>query len=118
MYRQRGITLSGFVLWAIVLVTFALLGLRIGPPYLEYLAIQKQLKAIANDPEARSGLRRDVENVFSRRAAIENIKSISAKDLQISKQGDQLVVSVDYSVCVPVVANIRACMDYSASSAR
>lgn len=118
MRKQRGITLSGFILWAIVLVVFALLGFRIGPPYFEYITIQNQLKAIAKDPEARSGLRRDVENAFTRRASIENIKSVSAKDIQISKQGEQLVLSVDYSVCVPIVANIRACMDYSASSAK
>ena len=118
MRRQLGVSLSGFLLWAVVLVFIALLGFKIGPPYIEYMTIQGQLRAIANDPDARGGLRSVVEDRFSRRAAIENISSISGKDIQIAREGDGVVLSAEYSVCVPIVLNVRACMDYSASSGR
>lgn len=118
MRKQRGITLSGFLLWSIVLIFAALLSFRIGPPFLEYLNIKKQLRAIAEDPEARSGQRRDVELAFSKRSQIEDISSVTPKDIVISKEGDGIVLSVEYTVCRPVVANIRACMDFNASSAR
>ena len=116
MRRQQGITLSGFLLWSVVLIFAALLAFRIGPPYLEYLTIKKQLKAVAEDPEARSGNRREVEGAFSKRSTIEDISSVQPKDIVISKEGDGIVLSVDYTVCRPVVSNIRACMDFSASS--
>ncbi|MNC93352.1 hypothetical protein D3C83_99620 [compost metagenome] len=93
-----------------------MLGFRIGPPYLEYLTIKKQLKAISEDPEARSGQRRDVELAFSKRSQIEDISSVQPKDIAISKEGDGIVLSVEYTVCRPVVSNIRACMDFHASS--
>lgn len=118
MHRQLGITLSGFLLWSIVLVFVALLGFKIGPPYVEYMTIQGQLRAVANDPEGRNGVRGVVEDLFDRRRAIENISSITGKDIQIAREGDRVVLSAEYSVCVPVVLNIRACMDYSASSGR
>jgi len=117
MLRQKGLTLSGFILWAVLAIVVALIGFRVGPPYFEFLSIQTQLKAIAQDPEGRTGTRSVVENLFGRRAQIENINAVSAKDLIISKEGDGVVISVDYSTCVPLVMNIRVCMDYKASSA-
>jgi hypothetical protein len=116
MRRQQGITLSGFLLWSVVLIFAALLAFKIGPPYLEYLLVKKHLKAVAEEPEASSGQRRDVERAYSKRTQIEDTPSVHSKDIAISKEGDGIVLSVEYTVCRPVVANIRACMDYSASS--
>jgi hypothetical protein len=116
MHKQRGVTLSGFLLWAIVICFALLLGFKIGPPYYEYLTIKKQLQAISKDPEARTGNRRDVESAFLKRTMIEDIKSITSKDLVIEKTGDGIVISAEYSTCVPVVGNLRACMDFAPSS--
>jgi hypothetical protein len=118
MHRQRGITLSGFLLWSVVVVFAALLLFKIGPPYIEYLSIQAQLKAVANDPEGRQGVRRVVEDLFDRRSAIENISSVKAREILISREGDQVVLSFEYTVCVPIVFNIRACMDYNPRSSK
>jgi Iap family predicted aminopeptidase len=118
MRRQKGVTLSGLLLWSVVLVFAALLAFKIGPPYIEYLSIQAQLKAIANDAEGRSGVRRVVEDLFNRRSAIENISAVRAQDILISKEGDRVVLSFEYAVCVPIVFNIRACMDYNPTSGK
>jgi len=116
MHRQTGITMSGFLLWSIVLIFAALLSFKIGPPYYEYFKIKKQLQAVAVDPEARSGQRRDVENAFAKRSSIEDIQAITGKDIIISKEGDGIVLSAEFSTCVPIVANLRACMDFSPNS--
>ena len=118
MRRQKGVTLSGFLLWSVVGIILALLAFKIGPPYIEYLSIQTQLKAIANDPEGRSGVRRVVEDLFDRRSAIENISAVKAKDILIAREGERVVLSFEYTVCVPIVLNIRACMDYNPTSGK
>lgn len=118
MRRQQGLTLSGFLVWAVIAIIVALIGFKLLPPYIEYQSIQAQLKAIANDPEGRQGQRRVVEDLFDRRSAIENIRSIKAGDIQIAKEGDRVVLSAEYTVCVPLLLNIRVCMDYLASSAK
>ena len=118
MYRQRGVTLSGFIMLAVVGIFAALLGFKIGPAYMEYFTIKKQLQAIGNDPAARSGQRRDVEDAFAKRATIEDMPSVNAKDLVVTKEADGIVISVEYSTCRPVVANIRACMDFNPTSRR
>ncbi|MCL6646692.1 MAG: DUF4845 domain-containing protein [Dehalococcoidia bacterium] len=105
-------------MWAIVIVAALLLGFKIGPAYMEYYTIRGQLRAIAEDPGVNTGLRRDVEAAFVRRATMENIRSIGPEDIQIAKEGDQLVLSADYSVRVPLFGNLSACMDFHATSRR
>ncbi len=116
MHSQRGVSLSGFLLWSIVLCFAALLGFKVGPPYFEFMKIQKQLQAVSQDSEAQSGQRRDVESAFLKRATIEDITAITPKDIVIAKESSGIVLSADYSTCVPIVANLKACMDFSASS--
>jgi hypothetical protein len=118
MHGQSGLTLTGFLMWAVLFIVAALIAFKVGPPYMEFLSIQAQLKAIANDPEGRNGVRRVVEDLFERRSAIENISAVKAKDLQITKDGDRAVISAEYTVCVPLVLNIRVCMDYAPTSAK
>jgi hypothetical protein len=118
MRRQKGVTLLGFLVLAVALIFVALLLFKIGPPYVEYLTIQSNLKAIANDPEGRAGVRRVVEDLFDRRSAIENISSVKASDIIITPSAGGPVLSFEYTVCVPLVFNIRACMDYNPTSSR
>jgi uncharacterized protein DUF4845 len=116
MNRQRGVSLSGFVMWSIVLIFFGFLGLKIGPTYFEYMTLNKQMKAVVNDPATRGGSRKEVENAFMTRSLVSDISSVSYRDLVITKEGDGYSLSADYTVCVPIISNIKACMDFSASS--
>jgi hypothetical protein len=118
MHRQKGVTLTGFLILSVILIFVALLGFKLLPPYLEFMSIRAQLRAIANDPEGRQGVRRVVEDLFDRRSAIENISSVKARDIIITKSGEGVLLSFEYTVCVPIVLNIRACMDYNPTSAR
>lgn len=114
MRGQYGITMTGFLVTAVILVLLALLAFQIGPPYMEYYTIKKQIKLVANELAVTD--RRTVENAFDRRTTAENITAITAKDLEITKDGDKIILSVDYSVKVPLVGNLSACMDFNASS--
>lgn len=118
MRRQEGLSMLAFLTGAVILIFVALFGFKVGPAYVDYYTIQRQLKIIVNEPEASTGQRRAIENAFDRRAAVENITVIQGKDLEISKDGDRVVISADYSVRVPLVGNMNACMEFSASSAR
>lgn len=117
MHRQQGITLSGFLLWAIVLIVALLLGLKVGPAYFEYYTIQKQLKEIAADPASGSGDRHEIEGAFAKRATIEDIHSIAPSDIQITREGNHVVLSASYTVRIPLVGNASACLDFNPSSA-
>lgn len=118
MRKQDGVTLTGFIFVSIIVVFALLVAFKLAPAYFEYYSIQKQFKAVANDPNLRAGGRRDIQGAFVARQTIENITSIGPEDIQITKDGGSLVLSAEYSVKVPLVGNLSACMDFNPSSAK
>ena len=115
MRRQKGLTLTGFIVVAVIVVIALLLGFKLGPPYMEFHSIQKLLRQIASEPQAgdyRASLRRN----FALRSGIDNITAVNANDLTITKDGENVVIVAEYTVRVPLVYNISACMDFRATS--
>jgi hypothetical protein len=116
MSKQQGLTMSGFLTWAIIFAFGSLLAFKLGPAYVEDLTIQKHFKAVANDSANASGVRSQIENAYSRRAEVDRIAVLNPKDIVISKDGGSLSLSASYTVRIPLVHNISACMDFNPSS--
>jgi hypothetical protein len=117
MNKQQGATLFGMMIIAMAVVFAAMLVLKILPPYMDYWTVKKVLSAMAHDPEVKTMSEREVRISFDKRASIDNIKSVKGSDLDISKQGGEVVVEVSYPVKVQLVGNLSACMDFTASTA-
>jgi hypothetical protein len=113
MRKQRGLSLTGLLLVCVVLIAVALLGFKLFPAYAEYMTVKKALSEIVHNPEYRSSAR-EIQAAFERRVTIDNIKAVNSNDLEISKQGDSVSVSASWSVKVPLLYNLSACMDFEA----
>jgi hypothetical protein len=119
MRKQRGLSLIGLLLVSGLLVLLALIGFKVLPAYVEYLAVKKAVTDIARAPETRGGQVRDVQMAFDRRAQIDDITSIRGQDLEINKKGDGgFEVIATYSVQVPLFGNVSACIDFNAEGGR
>lgn len=116
MHAQRGISLTGFLVFAIIAVALLLLGFKIGPAYSEFYTIQKIIKIVASDSALQNASRNEINAAFSNRATIENIKAISAQDLEVEKGDGGLIISAAYSVRTPLFYNLSACMEFAPSS--
>jgi ABC-type Na+ efflux pump permease subunit len=92
--RQRGVTLIGLVLWAIVIAFVALIGMRVFPTVNEYWTILRAVnKIIAANPSTVA----EVRTAFDKQKEVEySITSISGKDLEVTKVNDRLVIRVAY----------------------
>jgi hypothetical protein len=113
MRRQKGLSLSGLLFACALVIVLALLAFKLFPAYAEYLTVQKALNEIVRNPEYRSSTR-EIQAAFERRVTIDNIKAVNSRDLEIAKQGDSVSVSASWSVKVPLVYNLSACMDFEA----
>jgi Domain of unknown function (DUF4845) len=116
MTNQKGVTFVGMIMIAAMLIFVAIIGIRMVPAYIEYATIVNHLREIARSPEGRGASLRDIQTMFSKRAQIDDIKSVDARDLDVEKEGESLVLRVTYSTKVPLIANVSACIDFHASS--
>lgn len=115
---QRGMTFFGFFMFgAVALVLVVLPALKLLPAYMENGKIEQHLVAIANDPEMKNATPQEIRNTFSKRTSIDDIKAITPEEIEISKNGNELVLSANYFVKIPLAANASLYLDFNPSSA-
>ena len=116
MKKQRGVTLTGMIIVSVIVVLLLLLAFKIVPVYVEYFAIERQMKAMAIDPKMRGATRAQIMNAWAARATVDNLQSLDPTYIEVTKEGDGIVVSGEYSVKVPLFKNVSAYFDFKPSS--
>jgi hypothetical protein len=116
--KQRGLSFSGFLFGAVVLIMVSIVGLKLIPAYMENATIKNLFVTIASDPEMQGATAGAIKMSYSKRASIENVQAITADDIDIEKADGDLVLSASYAVKVPLVANISLYLDFNPSSGK
>lgn len=114
--EQKGVSLSGLLMWSVVLVMVAILGMKLTPAYIEYFSIQKALVGISSDPNFDKTSPKQIIESFNKRAQIDNIRAVSGRDIEIKKENKQQTLEINYSVTIPLVANISLFIEFNATS--
>jgi uncharacterized membrane protein len=112
--KQTGISLLGLLLGGFVLIIAALLAMKTVPSYIEYFNAKKAIYGIVNENPEASAV--DVRKSFEARATIDDITSVSPKDLEISKDRGLLVIAFSYRREIKLFSNISLCIDFAAST--
>ncbi len=88
---QRGMSFITVVVLAAVVASGAILAARLVPAMLEYYAVTRAVsRAVAGSTPA------DIRTAFDRSAQVDDVSSISSKDLDITRVDDRWTVSFAY----------------------
>ena len=117
-YKQKGEGLLVLILWAIIAIFVVMLVLKLLPVYRENMAIKSVLVAMASDPVLQNSTKGEIRSSFNKRAQIDDISAVNGSDLEIDKEGGQMVVGITYSVKTPLFANISLFIDFNESSGK
>jgi hypothetical protein len=114
--NQRGMTFIGGLIIIGLLVVIAIVGMKLMPAYIEFMAVKKVIRAIGQENLSEMS-KKDIVDSFNKRSRIDDIKSVVGQDLIVEKdETGNTVVSVEYQVIKPVMGNVSAMMDFKASS--
>jgi hypothetical protein len=108
---QTGISFIGLLFVVGVLACLGVLGAEVFPTVVEYQAILKAVqKASAGNtvPEVRQ--------IFERASAIDDFTSLNAKDLDVTKIGDRVVVKFAYDKQIHMFGPAYLLLKYSGQS--
>ena len=114
---QLGFSLKSAIIWMAVIGFLVVMGAKLMPAYVEYFTVKKMLKSMDEQGDLK-GTVREIRNAFDKRNAIEDVKNVRPDDLEITKEGGEAVVTANWSVRVPLVHNISACLDFTATTAK
>ena len=113
--RQRGISLVGLIMILFVVVVVGIFSLKLIPAYIEFGKAQNAIEAIAADRSKTSSVN-EVRKAFDARATIDDIQAVKATDLEITKDGGDVVISFSYRKEVPLFANVGLFVDFNGTS--
>jgi hypothetical protein len=113
--KQRGVSFLVIFLIFVVIALAAVGAMKIGPAYTEFSTVKNTIMAIAAS-EGRTGSVAEIRKAFDRRANIDSITAVTAGELDISKDGGELVITAAYSKKIPLFANVAVCIDFVAST--
>ncbi len=113
--KQLGVSLSGLLMGGVILIAFAMLGLKLAPSYIEFFAIKKAVHAIASEKRGGASVA-EVRKSFDARAAIDDITTVKGADLEVTKEGADLVIKASYRKEIPLLANIGVYIEFCAVS--
>lgn len=117
MKYQRGMSLNTLMLWGALLFIVALVAMKAIPPWIEYGKIVKVVKATAQDTSLKDASVAQVRAIYDKRADIDVIKAVTGEDLEISKEGGDLLISFAYTSKVKLFHNVSLVFDFEGSSA-
>jgi Domain of unknown function (DUF4845) len=109
---QRGVSIMGLLVVLVVIIFVALLGMKIVPSFLEFRSIKTAIDAIAKQAQSPGDVRRLSEN----RAAVDDIQSVKATDLEVTRDGSAVVVAVAYRKEIKLFGPVGLVIDYAANS--
>ncbi|WP_066269468.1 DUF4845 domain-containing protein [Hydrogenophaga palleronii] len=109
--QQQGLTFFGLLIVGVLLAYTGVILAQVAPTYIEYMAVQKAVtKAAAGSTVA------EVRSIFDKASQIDDIRTISGKDLTVGKEGDRVVVSFAYQREVSLFGPAYLVMKYEGRS--
>ena len=114
--RQRGLSIIGFLFVSAVVLAVALLAFRMMPAYIEYFTIQKALEGSLADSNDLSVV--SIRKAMDRRLSADYADAVTAKDVEVSKNGNTITASVSWEKKLPVVKNVSILLEFDASASR
>jgi uncharacterized protein DUF4845 len=114
--KQRGVSFLVIFLVFVVVALAAVGVMKIAPAYQEFITAKRAIVAIGAG-EGRTGSVNDIRKAFDRRSNVDNITVVTPGELEISKDGGDVVISFAYEKKIPLFANVSLLIDFAASTA-
>ncbi len=111
---QRGITLFGLLFWAIIIGMVSLVAIKIVPTSIEYFTIMKAINKVSGDTSATTVPQ--IRAAFEKQREIDDFKSITGKDLTITKENEQVVVGFAYDSEIELFKPVYLLVKYEGRS--
>jgi len=114
MNNQRGVAISGLMFWGVIIGIVSLLGIKVVPEVIDYYRIKKSVTSTAINSSGKTV--GEIRTIYSKYMEIENTRTITPADLDISKEGNSVVIAFAYEKRIPLFANVSLVIDFQGSS--
>ncbi|QGW65665.1 DUF4845 domain-containing protein [Lysobacter soli] len=102
---QSGMTLIGFIIVLAVVGVFIYMGMKVIPMYSEFFSVKQALKQLSQEPGVSQLDPARIKQQFFTRLDISYSSNVKPTDVKIARKDAGYVMTVDYEVRRPLIAN-------------
>lgn len=114
---QSGVSLIGVMIGGAVLAALLLVGLKLILVVSEYMGVKRSMAAVVAGANPQTATVSELRSAFTKRALVDDVTTVTASDLDITKEDGRIVMSIEYSRKVKLFGNVSLLIDFSASTA-
>ncbi|MET0496911.1 MAG: DUF4845 domain-containing protein [Steroidobacteraceae bacterium] len=113
--RQRGATFLGMLIIGSIVGLALYAGMRLWPLYFEYMEVARAMDQTAKEHAGKPTSPQELRDSLDRRWTIEDIKSITPKQMEIKRAGSGYTMRAAYRAEAPFIANVSLVVDFDKS---
>lgn len=111
LQKQQGGALAMMII-ALFFGALLTLAIKIGPAYIDDITIQEALESL----EGTEGLEQmgpaQVRTLINKRLSVNNVRGFDAKNITVEKNGEFVVIKVDYEVRNNIIGNVDSIVHF------
>ena len=111
--RQQGLTFISLVFVLGLIAFLVLLGLKIGPIYLDHSKVVSVLSEIEKTPDIERQSEAEIRDSLNKRFNINYVNDVTQKDITITRQGNYLKVLIEYEVVSKIAGNLSVLVEFN-----
>lgn len=113
--QQRGVNLSGLLIWCVILGLVGVMAAKVAPSAIEFYKIRKDIAAVANAAKPESTVQ-ELRRAYAKYVEVDHLTDVKPEDLDISKEGNRVVISVSYVKQISLFGPVSLLIEYKGSS--
>jgi Domain of unknown function (DUF4845) len=111
-HKQQGISLFGLIFFGGILAFIGIVAAQVIPPVNEYLSIKKHVNTV----KSQGNTVQEIRTKFDSTAYVQDIKTVTGKDLDITKENDKIKIKFAYNKEVPIMGPVSLLIKFAGQS--
>ena len=111
--RQQGFTFISLIFILVLIVFFVLLGLKIGPIYLDHSKVVSTLSELKRTPGIEEQSESEIRKSLSKHFDMNYVNDVTQENITISRHENYLKVVIEYEVVKNIVGNLSVLVAFN-----
>ena len=111
--KQQGLTFISLVFVLGLIAFFVILGLKIGPIYLNHSKVVSTLTELKKTTDIEGQSEAEIRDSLSKRFNINYVDDVTQKDITITRHENYLKVVIAYEVITNIVGNLSVLVEFN-----
>ena len=113
--KQKGITMWGMLMIALIVAFFALLIIKLVPTYLMDMKVKSALEGVSRLSQQSNMSNAAIKTALYKRFSIDNISETEIdlkQDVTFAKKGRNRIIKINYEVVTPMFGNLSVLVQF------